>query len=535
MIIMGIHGGVSINQHDPGCAIIDKGLLRVFIEEERLNRIKGSRGILPIFSILKCLNDTSLDIRQIDILAICGDSYQDIKEITKSWMEHHFGYCPKIFVVNHQIAHIASAFYPSNFEKSLCISYDAYGDKLSGAVALASKKDGIELIEEFPFTNSLGIFYGTMTSYLGFKPGEDEFKVMGLSSYGEPTYDLSFFCDANNDGFLCNSKYFTDRKSPTQYQPHYSEHLVKKLKIPPRNKFEKISQDHKNLASSTQFYLEKAILSLLDNYKKKYDFENLCLAGGVALNCTVNNKISKLNFIEKLYIQPSASDRGLPLGAAIYATVSKGIRFEPLKNNFYGPRSSSNEIKKCLDLNNIKYEKTRDYEYIAELLYSGKIIGWFQGRSEFGPRALGNRSILANPLLKDMKNLVNKKIKFREEFRPFAPIVTEEDAHKYFNLKTDYKHMTVACDVKKEMTHKIPSVVHVDNSARVQTVTASDNPKIHNLLLKFGAISGHPVLMNTSFNIMGQPIVETTNDALSTFFGCGLDYLYIGDYLVKKD
>ena len=534
MIIMGIHGGVSINQHDPGCAIIDNGLLRIFIEEERLNRIKGSRGILPIFSILKCLDDTSLDIKDIDILAICGDSYVDLKEITQNWIKHHFGFCPKIVVVNHQLAHLASAFYPSNFDKSLCISYDAYGDRLSGAVALASKKDGIKIIEQFPFSNSLGIFYGTMTSYLGFKPGEDEFKVMGLSAYGKPKYDLSFFLDANENGFLCNDKYFTNYKSPTQFQPHYSDLLIEKLKINPRNKFEKISQDHMNLASSTQYFLEKAILSLISKYNDDHSFENLCLAGGVALNCSVNNKISKLDNINKLYVQPSSSDRGLPLGAAILASVNEGINFKTISNNYYGPKSSYLEIESFLKLVNVKYEKIVNLDLIADLLYKGYIIGWFQGRSEFGPRALGNRSILANPTLKEMKDLVNKKIKFREEFRPFAPIIIEEQAHKYFNLKTSYKHMTVSCDTKKNMVDKIPSVIHVDNTARVQTVSNEDNPKIYDLLLKFKDLSGHPVLMNTSFNVMGQPIVETPRDALSTFYSCGLDYLYIGDYLIEK-
>ncbi len=534
MIIMGIHGGVSINQHDPGCAIIENGELKVFIEEERLNRIKGSRGILPIFSIIKSLEDTSLKINQIDLLAICGDTYDKIESITKSWMVHHFGHCPKIIVVNHQVAHLASAFYPSNFDKSLCISYDAYGDKLSGAVALASRKDGLKIIDEIPHSNSLGIFYGTMTSYLGFKPGEDEFKVMGLSSYGEPTYDLSFFCDSCEDGFYCNDKYFTSEKSPTQYQPHYSKYLEDKIKLPPRNKYQKLTNEHMNLASSTQFFLEKSIFSLIEKYQKKFNFENLCIAGGVALNCTANNKISKFKEIKNFYVQPSSSDRGLPLGAAIYASELNGISFQPISNNYFGLKSSFNEIKKTLELTNIKYEKIKNLELIASLLDKGKIIGWFQGRSEFGPRALGNRSILANPTKKNMKDLVNKKIKFREEFRPFAPIVIEEEADKYFKLNSDYRHMTIACDAKEKAIDSIPSVIHVDNTARVQTISRRDNYKIYDLLTKFGDISGHSVLMNTSFNIMGQPIVETAKDAISTFYGCGLDYLYIGDYLIKK-
>lgn len=534
MIILGIHGGVTIQQHDPGAALIIDGKLKIFVEEERLNRIKTSTGILPIRSIKACLDEAKIKIQDVDLVSITGETYNDIIPRTSEWLMHHFGHSPEIETVNHQTAHIASSFYQSDFDEAMCLSYDAYGDKLSGALARASKKKGIEIIETIPDDNSLGVFYATITSFLGFKPGEDEFKVMGLAAYGSPNVNLEKFCKPSLNGYECNHIYFRERKNATQYEPFYSKNLINLIGNPRRIN-EPITKNHMDIASSAQKTIEDCSISLIKKLYKITKSRNLCLSGGVALNCSANGKISKLDFIDKLFIQPSSSDRGLPLGCALYSTSIRNIEIKKIKNVFYGPTSSEKLIEESIKLSGVKYKRIDNPGLIAaELISQNKIIGWFQGRSEYGPRSLGNRSILANPLNKNMKDKINKKIKFREEFRPFAPSVLEEQCHKYFKMKNPSPFMTVAYDVNESTKNLLPSIVHINNTARVQTVNKIENRRYHELLENFKNITGDSVVLNTSFNIMGQPIVEKPLEAISTFNGCGMDHLIVGNYLISK-
>lgn len=534
MIILGIHGGFNVHQHDPSAALIIDGKLHTVIEEERLLRVKGCNGILPIESVRTCLSNAKLSLKDVDYVVLDGETHDNIKERTKDWLKHHFGFSPKIVVVNHQLAHLSSAYYQSGFKNAMCISYDAWGDRLSGAVAVGNK-DSLNIISKIPGDNSLGVFYSTMTSFLGFKPNDDEYKVMGLAPYGKPDYDLSFFLRSNKNSFFCDNSYFRKRISGTEYEQFYSEKLIKKLGIP-RKKNDLITKKYLNIAASAQKCLEDVAISFITKVFKKTKQENLCLAGGVALNCSLNGKIAKLPFIKNLFIQPAASDRGLALGSALYLANKLGDKIQKIDNVFYGPKINRNLIKQSLDLSGIKYKKLNyPSETAADIIADNKVLGWFQDNSEFGPRALGNRSILANPANKKMKNIVNTKIKFREEFRPFAPSVLEEEYDKIFELDYPSPFMTIACNVKKKWKEKLPSTTHINGTARVQTVNKKFNKKYYELIKKFKKNTGVPVVLNTSFNIKGQPIVEKPLEAISTFAGSGLDCLIIDDYMLVKN
>ncbi len=534
MNILGIHGGTTIQQHDACAALMIDGRLVCCVEEERLIRVKSATGILPIYSITACLKEGGLDIRDIDLIAMPGETYEDIQERTREWLIHHFGFAPPIETVNHQSAHLASAFYQSDYESAMCLSYDAYGDGISGALATATMRDGIEVIETLPATNSLGVYYAAMTSFLGFKPGEDEYKVMGLAPYGEPDIDMSFFCRPSAEGYISDDMYFRDRRNATQYEPHYSQLLVDKIGAP-RRKGEPITQHYKNVAASTQAALERSAVSLVEYLHRRSGQSALCLAGGVALNCSVNRILAKLPFIEKFFVQPAASDRGLALGCALYATAQNGIDIAAIDHVFFGPSHAEDEIEKAIELSGFKARALDDPALeAADLVAAGKIIAWYQGRSEYGPRALGHRSILADPGLPGMKDEINKRVKFREEFRPFAPSVIEEEFKTLFDLSAPSPYMTIACDVQQGWGEKIPATTHVNNTARVQTVNKAVDPLYHALISNLYGKTGRPAILNTSFNIRGQPIVETPLEAISTFAGNGIDALVLGPYLLEK-
>jgi carbamoyltransferase len=534
MIILGVHGGTTIHQHDPAAALIIDGKLICCVEEERLLRVKTATGVLPIYSISACLKEAGIDIRDVDLVTLPGETYDDIQERTKEWLIHHFGYAPAIEAVNHQTAHLASAFYQSGYESAMCLSYDAYGDGISGALGTASSRDGIQVIETLSGDNSLGVFYATMTSFLGFKPGEDEYKVMGLAPYGNPAIDLSFFCRPAEGGYISDASYFRTRKSATQYEPFYSEKLTAKIGNP-RRKGESVTQFHMDVAASTQRALEESAVSLVEHLYKLTGQNSLCLAGGVALNCSLNRILAKLPYIENFFVQPSASDRGLALGCALYAAAQHGDKIEPIKHVFYGPTYDYASIEDAISLSGFTAKKLNDpAATAAELLAEGKIIAWCQGRSEYGPRALGHRSILADPGIPDMKDQINMRVKFREEFRPFAPSVLEEEYQTLYDLAAPSPYMTIACDVKDSWGQKVPATTHINNTARVQTVNKETDPLYHSLIDNFFKRTGRPVVLNTSFNIRGQPIVETPLEAISTYAGTGIDAVIIGPYLLSK-
>ncbi|MAF20968.1 MAG: hypothetical protein CMI55_04885, partial [Parcubacteria group bacterium] len=350
MNILGIHGGVTTGQHDAAAALIVDGSLVCSIEEERLIRVKTPYATLPIRSIRTCLKEGNLTINDIDLIITPGETYKDIIPRTKEWIIHHFGYSPKIESMHHQTAHIASSFFQSNFDDAMCLTYDGVGDGASGAIAKASKKKGIEIIETFPITRSLGLFYSTMTSFLGFKPNEDEYKVMGLAPYGKPNIDLSFFCKASAEGNTVDPSYWNQRKPKvTVYEPIYSSKMVEKIGKP-RLGNTGLNDHYKNVAASTQHILEQCVVS---NVKRLYSLtknQNLCLAGGVALNCSANGVISKLPFIKHLFIQPASSDRGLALGCALFGAFKENEKIKPINHVFYGPKIDNKEIERSIKL-----------------------------------------------------------------------------------------------------------------------------------------------------------------------------------------
>ena len=534
MIILGIHGGTTIHQHDACAALLIDGKLICCIEEERLIRVKTATGILPVYAIAACLKEAGLQMRDVDLIALPGETYEDLEERTQEWLVHHFGHAPSILKVNHQTAHLASAFYQSGYPSAMCLSYDAYGDGISGALGTATVEGGIEVVETLAGENSLGVFYGTMTSFLGFKPGEDEYKVMGLAPYGKADVDLSFFCRPAPSGYFSDPAYFRTRKSATQYEPFYSEKLTAKIGEP-RRKGEPITEYHKNLAASTQAALEQSAISLVEHLHQLTGHRSLCLAGGVALNCSLNRLLAKLPFIDDFFVQPAASDRGLALGCAFYATAQQGIAIEAIDHVFYGPSVEVDEIEKAIALSGFTAKALDDPSATAAaMIAEGKIIAWHQGRSEFGPRALGHRSILADPGIPGMKDEINKRVKFREEFRPFAPSVLEEEYQNLFDLAAPSPFMTIACDVKEGWGERIPATTHINNTARVQTVNAETDPLYHSLIRNLFNKTGRPAVLNTSFNIRGQPIVETPLEAISTFAGTGIDALVLGPFLLEK-
>ena len=535
MNILGIHGGVTINQHDAGAALIRDGELVCFVEEERLLRVKSPRGVLPIESIAACLKEAGLSMHDIDLIALPGETYADISERTQSYLKHHFGFSPRIQAINHQTAHLASAFFPSNFENAMCLSYDAYGDRLSVAMGSANQENGLSIIETRPHENSLGMFYATITSFLGFIPGEDEYKVMGLAPYGKSTIDLTSFAQPSNDGYFVDPRFIRSSPAPSSiYEPFYSENLVKLLGEP-RRKGEPITQRHRDIAAGTQMALENCAVSLITYLHNLTGLSNLCLAGGVALNCSANRVLAKLPFVKKLFVQPAASDRGLALGSALQAAKEAGESLKPINHVFFGPSQKEDSVIAALNLTGLVAEEVSNpAEVGAQLLAEGKILGWFQGRSEFGPRALGHRSILAHPGLAHMKDEINARVKYREEFRPFAPSVLEERASEVFDMSYPSPFMTVAFNVRDEWSKRLPATTHVNNTGRVQTVSRKDDEEYHSLITAFEKLTDIPVVLNTSFNIKGQPIVETPLDALSTFAGTGLDALIIGSHVVRK-
>jgi len=535
MNILGVYGGMSMGEHDPSAALICDGRLVAVCEEERFLRVKSPYGVLPIESIRHCLKEAGLQMQDIDYIAHPGAGFADFPSRIKTYLLHYFGYAPPLKLMAHQQAHLASAFYCSGFDKALCISYDAYGEGSSAALGVGDDS-GIAIHELRDQSNSLGLFYACITSYLGFLVGTDEYKVMGLSAYGRDALDLGDFLRITPTGYELDTSYLAQPLyNQTWYEPLYSEKLVALLG-PNRKPGDPITDHYKNVAFAAQKTLEQAVCSLITYHHSQTGLNRLCLAGGVALNSVANMKIGKLPFLKELFVQPAASDRGLALGCALQCSADLGAPLrDRLQHAYLGPTYSEERMQRDLDIAGISYRRVENAATTAaELLAEGKIIAWFQGRSEFGPRALGHRSILADPRRAGIKDEVNARIKFRESFRPFAPAVLQEAASTIFDMEGDCPFMTTTVPVRDAWRSRIPGVVHVDGTARVQTVSAQANDIFYELVAQFHRLTDVPVVLNTSFNIKGQPIVETPMDAISTFFGTGMDALFIGPFLINK-
>ena len=468
----------------------------------------------------------------------------------------------KINFSEHHFSHAASAYYPSPFKEAIVLTIDGVGEWATTTVAIA-KDNNLKIIKEIHFPHSLGLLYSAFTYYTGFKVNSGEYKVMGLAPYGEPKYKdliIKKIIDLKKDGsFRLNMSYFNYATGLTMTNKKFSNLFGEPVRDP---KKELLTQFHMDIASSIQAVTEEIILRITSNLTKEYKIKNLCLAGGVALNCVANGKILKNNDFDKIWIQPAAGDAGGSLGAALaywfkeLGNSKKDFR-DQMKGSYLGPRFDDTEIEKSLKKLKANYKKMTENELInivAKEISQEKTVGWFQGRMEFGPRALGCRSILADPRSEKMQKELNLKVKFRESFRPFAPSILREDLNEWFDLEDDSPYMLLVANIKEKLQVKmtdaekllfgidklnikrsaLPAITHVDYSARIQTVHEETNSKYYKLIKKFKEITNCPVIVNTSFNVRGEPIVCSIEDAFNCFMGTNLDILVCESFLLYK-
>jgi len=540
--------------HDAATCLVQDGRLRFAVEEERLNRHKhymgfpeeGPRLLLaqyPEVSSTPCwsyyLNLSEDNLLERIRSSKCSDDLA--KEMAREYnavgasVRKGLARWPSPNLVDHHVSHAASAFYCSGFERSLVVVADGQGEHSSLSV-FEGYPDRLKLVETHGIASSLGILYAAITAYLGFEPVEDEYKVMGLAAYGSSDSFRQFFesiMTLDQKGHLVIPSLL---KPPMHRLAEWERALGS-----PRDPSSPIESRHIEIAFSLQSFVERTILAMLERHALTSGLRHLCLAGGLALNCSMNGAIDRAAIFDEIFVQPAAGDPGAAAGAALATFFSEHPEHarERVPHVYLGPGFTEAQITQAIARHGHELVVTNlpDLtEKTSSLLAEGKVIGWFQGRMEFGPRALGNRSILADPRRPEMKDRVNHMVKKREEFRPFAPSVTLESADNFFELrrKAQYEFMTIAVPVKVDQRTQIPSVVHVNGTSRVQIVRKEVNPIYWRLLKRFGEKTGVPVLLNTSFNVRGEPIVCSPNDAIRCFLDTNLDALVIHDYLLHK-
>ncbi len=550
--------GVSALYHNSACCLIQDGVLVAAVEEERFTRIKADPD-MPQEALRYCLEAGGISIHDVDAMAYYEDpakkldrqlwsgvgrtmpnwqSYLDVNR-PEEVMRILLGYEGPIMFFDHHLSHAASSYYFSGFEEAALLTVDGVGEWATTTYGSGQGKT-LSLFEEVHFPDSLGLLYSTITSYLGFGVNDGEYKVMGLAPYGKPRYtDKLWQLIKMGPGgqYQLNMEYFDFLEGNRMY----SDALIDLLQLPVRPADAEMTQVHADLAVSLQVVLESVLLSKATYLHGRTGSSNLCMAGGVALNCVANGNILRKGPFKKMFVQPAANDAGGALGAAALAQVAltgeAPVR-EPLRHVYLGPRFGRSEIDRMLQSTSIVYENYRNNtdQLMAETarrLADGKVIGWFSGHMEFGPRSLGGRSILADPRSPQMRDLINAMVKKREGFRPFAPAVLESEAHHHFDLDHPSPFMLETCQVISPLD--LPAITHVDGSARVQTVTADTNPRFAALLEAFNALTGCPILLNTSFNVKGEPIVCTPEDALKCFIANDIDCLVMEDYLIDRD
>jgi carbamoyltransferase len=554
--------GINYSQmHDSSACIVRDGELLFAVAEERISRLKHDAGF-PRNAIQACLDFAGVRAQELDEVCFgwqtAGPVYRhDLKcyatgkmpltylgalnstlHFMSMWhqksgakrFEQQFGKTKaRMRFVDHHLAHAISAYAYSGFDDAAVVVMDGRG-AWEATTIWRGRGGRIDLVLMIPFPNSVGYFYSEFTEFLGFHRNSDEWKVMGLAPYGQPGVDLRPFIDPEDAPYQVDTKRVTGNGS----QP-FSE--MTPLLGAPRAAESDIDDRHKNIAYAVQDMCEKAMMSVVRMAIEKTKCRNVCLAGGVALNSKANGKILASGMVDKFFVQPAASDDGVALGAALVPYLDNGGKapIKAMRHGYWGPSFDDGTIETNLRTYKLRYTRLQDpAATAAELLSQGKILGWFQGRMEFGPRALGSRSILADPRDPEMNAKVNNAVKFREWWRPFAPSFKKEAAGDYLESATDSPFMIVTAQVKPEMRKVIPSVTHVDGSARPQTVEKEVNPLYWRLIDEFGKRTGVPVIMNTSFNLRGEAIVHTPTDALRTFFSSGMDALVIGSFLVEK-
>lgn len=573
--------GISCYYHDSAAALLDDGKIVAACEEERLSRIKHDSGF-PLKAINYCLEKGKITPSDLDWVVFYEKPFEKFERITlsslscvpfarrmfvnayqtwikdKLWIKTTISKMvgideKKILFSNHHLSHAAVAFYTSSFSDSAILTCDGVGEWTTTSWGVG-ENNKITLKGEIRYPHSLGLFYSAFTQFLGFQINEGEYKVMGLAPYGEPKFvdQIEKMINQSIDGsFNLDLSYFNFYLSD---KVSFSDKFVRLLGVSPQlaKNSDKVVKIYADIASSAQKVLDEKVLAIAKNIKAKTGKENLCYAGGVALNGVTNWKLFKEAGFKNIFIHPAAGDSGGALGAALY--VYHHVMGKPKVNNFdnvyFGKENSEEDINNFLEGQNIKATKLDDgnlIDNVSDLLIKKKVVGWVRGRFEWGPRALGARSILADPRDKKMKDLVNSKIKFREAFRPFAPVCLYEEGSKYFDTETNLEkgkfgysqsplqYMIAVVPVKDKFRAKLGAITHVDGTARPQFIKRNVNHMYYDLVKAFGKKSGVNVLLNTSFNLKGQPIVNDCDDAYDTFMKSGIDALVLGNYLIRKN
>ncbi|GAB6041413.1 carbamoyltransferase family protein [Endothiovibrio diazotrophicus] len=590
--------GLSALYHDSAAVLLDDGRIVAAAQEERFTRVKHDAAF-PCHAVRYCLEEGGVGLDELDhvvfydkpflkferlletYLAFAPRGFRSFATAMPVWLKEKLfqrklledelkglgatgSWEERLLFAEHHQSHAASAFYPSPFDEAVVLTMDGVGEWATTSVAIGRGRE-LEMVKEIHFPHSLGLLYSAFTYYTGFKVNSGEYKVMGLAPYGEPRYVdliLEHLIDLKEDGsFRLDLRYFDYCTGLTMTNRRFDQLFGG---CPPRRADEPLTPFHMDMAASVQAVTEEAVLRLTRGLAEEYAIPNLCLAGGVALNCVANGKVLRDGRFREIWVQPAAGDAGGALGAALAAyhqhreqprTVDRGAR-DAMNGSYLGPAFAQREIEARLRAAGAVFEVLEEgglERRCAELLAEEQVVGWFQGRMEFGPRALGGRSILGDPRSPRMQSQLNLKIKYRESFRPFAPSVLAERVSGWFELEGASPYMLMVAEVAEgrrrpveeeglsgidklqAVRSEIPAVTHVDHSARIQTVHADTNPRYHALIRAFETITGCPVLINTSFNVRGEPIVATPEDAFRCFMGTGMDYLAIGDCLLAKE
>lgn len=557
--------GLSCFYHDSACCLLKDGQVVFAAHEERYTRKKHDES-LPLKAIGQALKFAGITMQDIDsvvfyekpllkfferliptYIKVWPKGFFSYHRAMHEWMqkklwipqliERELKYKKPILFAGHHESHAASAYYPSGFEDAAVVTVDGVGEMATTTIG-HGKGSELKMLKEIHFPHSLGLLYSAMTYYLGFRVNSAEYKVMGLAPYGEPKYmkEMRELIDIKEDGsFALNMKYFT-----YEFGLRMTGRRIEKLFGQPTRKSESaLTQFHKDVARSLQEITNEAMLKLAIEAKRLTGSKNLCMAGGVALNCVANGKILQAGIFENIFVEPAAGDAGGALGAALAAWHRQFGQTQRWKMNhvYLGNEYDDAQIEAVLKAEGIPYEKFSGDDVIAktaELLQGENVVGWFQGRMEFGPRSLGSRSIIADARNPENWKKVNLKIKFRESFRPFAPTVLEDKVSQWFKLDRESPYMLIVADTLESKRSIIPAVTHVDGSARIQTIRRDQNPRYYDLIQKFEQKTGCPVIINTSFNVRGEPIVESPKDALNCFLHTHMDYLVLGNCIVDK-
>ncbi|WP_441237342.1 carbamoyltransferase family protein [Bradyrhizobium sp. 930_D9_N1_4] len=543
MYVIGISSGIKHGHHDGAAVLLRDGELIAAAEEERFTLAKHARGELPRGAIGFCLKQAGITMRDVDWICSPLKTYTNYTQRLTEYFKYQFGHSPKIELYDHHLCHAASSFYGSGFSEATVACFDFSGDSSSGLVAHARGND-FRVLTRFGRNNSLGLYYGMLTQYLGYQMTNDEYKVMGLSSYGSPEYldkfakllrpnGISYELDPGLDKRRRDAEIFTSDFS-TRQERIFTEKMEEILG-PRRLRGAPLDHRMTNIAASGQKQLEIVTTEVIRSAIAETGCGDVCIAGGVGLNCKMNMEIAAEPSVKRLYVPPVPHDAGVALGAAMMKCAEAGHAISPLSHAYWGPEYSNDTIRETLDKIGARFELLDDpVSHCVTDLAEQKTVGWFQGRMEYGPRALGNRSILADPRHANMKDRINLTIKYREEFRPFCPSVLYERQAEYFEDTFDAPFMVVTFPVNQKVAETMPAVVHVDNTARIQSVHADSNPLYSRLIGEFAKATSLPVLINTSLNINEQPTVNAPLEALHTYFCSGLDVLYLGPYRLSK-